>query len=441
MTPKRYLLSTSAAKLFFTASARHEVDNSNQPLMLHRSGRVCWAATDYLLYLRTKRRLTPGTVRTYADKLAPFISFCDSRNLALDEVTDPTFCDFRDQLLSVPDRPSNNEINSLLRRALYLLLWLQHSGHFAHRVIAFDDASAQVTVYKKFVTYKSVIRKQSKIAIDHQSLLPPNAPETRHPIAEVTIDALWDAIPLLTNDTYRKERLELALSGLEALGCRREELMRIRVSAVQKALKTGASQLEIPDKKKKGQPDKTRLVPVSNEFLKRANAFIVGDLVSINACAKNSGHIKVDSDFLFVTETGKPWALRSLNAEFSELRRLAEIADPAHPHLFRHRRLTIGAHTMSGGEGTTLDRSLVAIKLGSISGNTNPESDAHYVDTAYTETTIWTESDASLKAREDAVLIYRQLRSGLQELRRSKTLDDAKSASDKLIAFLETLRA
>lgn len=416
-----YLQSSGDVDLFDGDPGLTTEDSADVPLALHANLHVCWELTDYLLYLLRVSRRKKSTVNTYANKLALFVRFLDTRKLTFAGMTNTLFIEFRNSLMRHDNKRSHNEINSLLQRAFRFLLWLQFTKRaFGERqVIDFDDPDAQVTLYRKIVTYKDARgRHKQNTVIDHPALLRPNPKKKRHPIAEVSINQLWSVIPKISPNTYRRARAELLLMVLEATGGRREEVDNITVTAMLAAEKTGKV---VIDTVKWRERPRTREIPIPTELIKRARRFISFDRAAVVKAAIKRGSLKKDHGLLFTTAHGQIWSEKSITEEIAELRALAGLKVPAHPHLFRNRKLTVCAHEFSAANGFMDDRGMVTAKLLSIGGQTTPEGVAPYIDSEFQERPAWKASDEALRSREEISLSRHRLERIHAELRGAGT--------------------
>lgn len=435
-----YLQSSGDVDLFDGDPGLTTDDSTGVPLALHANLHVCWELTDYLLHLLRVSRRKISTVKTYADKLSLFVRFLDSKKIVFADMTDTGIIEYRNSLMLEDKRRSHNEINNLLLRAFRLLLWLQYTKRaFGERqVIAFDEPDAQVTLYRKTVTYKDAKgRHRQNQVIDHPALLRPNPKRKRHPIAEVSIDQLWAAIPIISPNTYRRARAELLLMVLEMTGGRREEVGLITVAAMLAAEKTGT--VVINTIKWRERP-RTREIPIPAELVQRARRFISFDRADVVKAAIKRGGLKKDHGLLFTTADGRIWSKRSITEEISELRMLAGLKVPAHPHLFRHRKLTVTAHEFVSANGLTVDRNMVGTKLMSIGGHTALESVGQYIDSEFQERPAWKASDEALRSREGISLSRHRLeciRAELRDAGTERTDQLAREAIDVLDALLK----
>lgn len=433
-----YVESSGNVDLFDGDLGMTPADSAGVPLALHANRHVCWELTDYLLHLFRVSRRKRSTVKTYADKLSLFVRFLDAHKWSFADVTNTRIIEYRNSLLRDGKRRSHNEINSLLLRAFRFLLWMQFVKRvFRERqVIAIDDQDAQVTLFRKNITYKDAKgRRQHCAAIDHPALLRKNPKKERHPIAAASIDQLWTAVPKISPNTYRRARAELLLMVLEATGGRREEVHLITVAAMLAAEKTGV--IVVQTVKWRERP-RTREIPLPIELIQRARLFIAFDRTAVIKAATKRGRLKQDHGMLFTTAHGDPWSERSITEELAELRVLAGLKLPSHPHLFRHRKLTITAHEFISANGFSVDRDMVVAKLLSVGGQTAPESVAPYVDLAFRERPAWETSDEALRSREGLSLSRHRLQRLREELREA-TPARANELTKEVIDVLDAL--
>jgi hypothetical protein len=140
-----------------------------------------------------------------------------------------------------------------------------------------------------------------------------------------------------------------------------------------------------------------------------------------------------------VTDYGDPWSERSITEEIAELRQLAGLKEPAHPHLFRNRKLTLVAHEFITVAGSSPDRAMIALKLMSISGQKSPESSVPYIDTAFRERPAWMAMDRALTAREQASLARHKLVQIHSELSNAGNSERATNLVKEATEVLNTL--
>lgn len=433
-----YLESSGGVDLFDGDPGMTPDDSAGVPLALHANRHVCWELTDYLLHLLRASRRKLSTVKTYADKLSLFVRFLDEHKWTFADATNTRMMEYRNSLMRDDKRRSHNEINTLLLRAFHFLLWMQFIKRaFGERkIIAIDDQNAQVTLFRKNITYKDAKgRRRHSAVIDHPALLRKNPKKKRHPIAEVSIDQLWAAIPKISPNTYRRARAELLLMVLEASGGRREEVHLITNKAMLDAEKTGV--LTLQTVKWRERP-RTREIPVPPELIQRARRFISFDRATAIKGAIKRGKFKNDHGMLFTTSHGSPWSARSITEELAELRILAGLKLPTHPHLFRNRKFTITAHEFISVNGFSVDRDMVIAKLLSVGGQTAPESVAPYVDLAFQERPAWKASDEALRSREGLALSRHQLERLREELREANP-EKANQLTKEIIEILDSL--
>ena len=308
---------------------------SGIPIILHSSSRVCWEATDWLTDLwKWGRSLT--TLKSYAGLIVLFITFLDNEKIPLDEVDDDTIILFRDYLLE--KKQSNNQVNRALRRVIYMYLWLQHNGYFKHKVIGVNTSDAQFNVVSNSYTYKSRNGiSGSKEYFTHISILPPDIREDRRAVPDHLIDRLWEQLPNFKTK-FREARDEVMLLLLENTGGRRVEINDITVDNIRNAAKTGKILLRTL---KHENEYEERLFPISTEVINTIINYIECEREEIIISKIKSKHIKEDCKTVLISNRGKPWAPQSISDEIIILKKMAGIKEKIHPHLFRHRCVTI----------------------------------------------------------------------------------------------------
>ena len=125
-------------------------------MLLWPSGRICWEANAYLIWMRRQGRQT-STINTYASEISLFVRFLAKANVLFLEVTDEILIDFADWLQK-RGKSSGRHTNRVLLRAIDLLDWLQRLL-VGKRLVAEIGQGAQVSVAITYVKKEGFLRR------------------------------------------------------------------------------------------------------------------------------------------------------------------------------------------------------------------------------------------------------------------------------------------
>ncbi|CAD6542883.1 tyrosine-type recombinase/integrase [Paraburkholderia metrosideri] len=280
-----------------------------------------------------------GTPGTYVSQLSHIVRFCHGKKIDFHNLKDGDFIDFIDELTAkTPDGErsrSDRSVVSIGRRTLSFLDFVGNRWHIPD-FLSPDGAfiKAELRTYTKASDGRSPVVRQYW----HHSCLPAKSPEDkRYPVPEDYINRLRKAVHGIKSSGFVKRRRLVLLRALDMTGGRRIELANLRVSDVLSAKAMERPFLKLLTFKRGGEPV-PRLVPVSHselDYLIEYIKFYRGPLV-----ARRLG--KEDNDFVFLNEkTGAPIKPNTITLELHLLRKAAGIEGKAHPHLFRHRYITL----------------------------------------------------------------------------------------------------
>lgn len=169
----------------------------------------------------------------------------------------------------------------------------------------------------------------------HRSFPKSDEIRRRRPLADLSVQRLFEANAALGATTFKRRRRYVMLLLLKATGCRRMEVAMLRVSAIKKALKQPGDlvMLTLPKVKRLSY----RKVPVSRGDLLQIEKYIEIDRARI---VRKQGHSGRDQGILLLNErTGRPLTPNTVSAEFTLLARAAELSSKACAHMMRHRYL------------------------------------------------------------------------------------------------------
>jgi site-specific recombinase XerD len=173
----------------------------------------------------------------------------------------------------------------------------------------------------------------------HRSL-PSNSPERKkHAISGNTISALCAAAVDSSHSFFQLNRRLVMIKMLEMTGCRRSELVDIKVGDIKRALAYSEPFLTVPTIKRGGNKTEKRVVPVRKSDIEFVDDYIdkQRSIIIRRTCKKYNDDQKV----LIGIQTG-----RGISAAHvaRELRILGDVAglssESVAPHSFRHRFAT-----------------------------------------------------------------------------------------------------
>lgn len=178
--------------------------------------------------------------------------------------------------------------------------------------------------------------KASGLAWYHRILPTPKPEHRRYPIGDNLITRLYNAAE--QHSRPFAARSKVLISIFEHTGARRAEVAELLVSDVLRAFNSGHATPLVRLLTVKQQTTNFRFVPVPRaviaiwvDYIKTTRKLIM---------VKKYGHSK-DHGLLFINHlTGTPLSAFTLSNEISDLKEAANIDEPAHAHLFRHRFIT-----------------------------------------------------------------------------------------------------
>lgn len=305
------------------------------PVISYPSGHICWEATDYIIVNASK--WTIETIKTYASQISVFVRFMYRSKLSFSDVSDAVMHEFAEHLKDEDSRNANTS-RQIISQCFHLLLWLQRTGRLRGLVIDFDNLDAQTNITIKDAGHSSGgSRHRLKASIFHDCMPARVIPFERRAIQSEVIDLLWESVGHF-GTRYRRARAEVILTLLEQTGARVSEVARISTGDIAQAIDTGI--LSINSAKNDIVP--IRKVPIEEQVLDRIQQFIENERQSrvVKTGSRELGG-KNGQDMLLLTNKGTAMSSKSITDEVNILKRNAGLQLPAHPHLFRHRHVTL----------------------------------------------------------------------------------------------------
>lgn len=325
-TPRTHRLPTPSHR----AASESKGPTGRFPLVLHASGEPCWPVCDWLIWQAIKGTKL-STLKQYGYALSLLVRFLDTRNLSLNDLSDSLFYEFSAHLLHVERRPTNAAIYTM-RRTLGFLRWAQDSYRVDKYLIG-TTPSARLRVEVRNFSHKMSNKAVFRKPYFHHDAIPKPSPSPNPPTAtSQEVDALWEAAADFPT-AFRRNRAFLILDLLEMTGVRRSELVRITLSDIASAQRTGSLAIESA-KRRDGD---IRQIPLHQDSIDRAIRFIDQFRCKAVDAGRRSGRAEQAHEYLFVTYRGRPYSERSVTSEFKSMRSNAKLSRNIHPHSLRRR--------------------------------------------------------------------------------------------------------
>ena len=333
-------------------SARGELvlrEANNTPFMRWPDGMPCSVANAYMIHL-LKRNLSRnnkgGTLRQYAIDISHLIRYCHNYRIQLCEIDYDRFTHFVGELRKENDPINPNvrkrDSNTLIAIGRKCLDFLDFVGYLNG-----DDNFVASTVRgeKKNYSVKGAKSKASTIIRHgwwHPSFDTPGPRKKRNAISQKSIEALYSAIPKLPADSLDSDmhrflcrRRTVMIRLLEMTGARIEEVARIRVQDIERAIAQKQPELRLETLKRR--KEEVRYVPVLHQDLVALKPYY---RVSRARIIRSTIGRYSDHGVLFIGDQGKPLTSRYMSNEVGLLRRAAGLPGQVCAHMFRHRFIT-----------------------------------------------------------------------------------------------------
>ena len=371
-------------------------------MLLWPSGRICWEANAYLIWMRRQGRQT-STINTYASEISLFVRFLAKANVLFLEVTDEILIDFADWLQK-RGKSSGRHTNRVLLRAIDLLDWLQRLL-VGKRLVAEIGQGAQVSVAITYVKKEGFLRR----SVRHPAMLPNESRRVVRPASIDVVNALLAACDESAKSSFCVSRNRAVVVLLADSGIRREEIVWVRCADIEKALKEGSG-LEIRTSKRKGNPK--RVIPLPEETLRHLSSYLeVHRALRVRRLRRRNPSFK-DEGWAFCTRTGGQMAPVTVTQLFGDLRHLAGLSERVTAHMLRHRYITLQvvqrlkllrSSKLIGVEAM----STILSRISSLSGHAKLSSLWTYVDWAYDE--IAAESASPQQIKEAIRIVHEMI--------------------------------
>lgn len=356
------------------------------------SGRVCWEANAYLIWLRRQGRQT-STINTYASEISLFVRFLAKSHVLFLEVTDDILIDFADWLQK-RGKSSGRHTNRVLLRAIDMLDWLQRLL-VGKRLVAEIGQGAQVSVAITYVKKERFLRR----SVRHPAMVATESRRVVRPASIDVVNALMSACDESAKSSFCVSRNRAIVVLLADSGIRREEIVWVQCADIERALKERGG-LEIRTSKRKGNPK--RVVPVPEETLRHLSSYLeVHRALQMRRLRRRNPTFK-DEGWAFCTRTGSQMAPETVTQLFGDLRRLAGLSERATAHMLRHRYITLQVvhrlKQLRSSRSIGVEAiSTILSRVSSLSGHAKLSSLWTYVDWAYDEMAAVSASPQQIK--------------------------------------------
>lgn len=310
------------------------------PFMTYPNNQPIFELNSYLLtlFFNGKSSFDGGTLKTYAKQISHLIRFCYKKNInKISDLNDDSFCLFiyelKNEKFNEHSKRSNSHVISIGKQCINFLFYVAKL-YSLDNFIGEEDFNA-IRVIKAYQSHNK--SKTKTVFYSHRSFPKPSAAKKRLPIGESTIAKLKDHVINKTSDKDIGFRNLCYLEALEQTGARRSEILLLKTSHIQNALKNNwgndsLPQLEVPTLKRGNRID-SRSIPVSKNFLQNLSFYI-------RKIRKK--YIKnLDHDYIFISHrTGKVIQPDTITKIIYNICQEAAITEEAFAHLFRHYYIT-----------------------------------------------------------------------------------------------------
>jgi site-specific recombinase XerD len=345
-------------------------------------GRPCWQVNAYLIWMRARLRKV-STVNTYGSDLSPLIRFLAQTKSTMDSVDDQMLIQFGNWLQGSGRKGSR--VNQIIGRALKFLEWYQGRSASGRKLIGLGGDGAQITVeltarrHGRSVTY----------GYAHPAMTSPSVPRTVVPMPMVHSEGLLGAIHRTARRSFIRARNGALFTLLRESGVRRTEVTSITKRALEEAV---ASNGRLNVRNAKRTDGSSRVIPIDMTALETVMAYVTHQRAILMERNRKKNPSFTDPGWLFCKEDGQKISDEFVTKLFSLLRKAAGISARAHPHMLRHRWITLQLVRMieqlqnMGGGAIAADLIVTLLsRLAILAGQKSKDSLWTYVDFASEE--------------------------------------------------------
>ncbi|RQQ01584.1 site-specific integrase [Burkholderia stagnalis] len=321
---------------------------ANIPLPIWPDGRWCAEAALFIegaARRNLSRFSNGGTVVAYMHQISPLIRFCWRKKLAFASLDDDAFTEFIDEL-KIEGGPSEplRYANAVLDIGRRSLSFLEFVGEL-HGIDGFlYGGPGRIAAEKRTIAVGASRANQKRLVTywHHHSFPPRLETRRRKPIGIDYISRLRRAAVSCKSGAFIKQRRLVMLRLLEATGGRRSEVVRITIKDIEDALLSNGPFLKLYSAKRPGETEGAaphRYVKVTFNDLDYVRRYIEQFRAPI--VDRMLGGVGDHGFLLIAFNTAGRLTDGVVTNELRRLRVEAKIKGKAHPHLFRHRFMTI----------------------------------------------------------------------------------------------------
>ena len=257
----------------------------------------------FLQYLAERRRFSPRTVDTYRKSLKKFMDH-----------------------LETPDRSgkslANPELTAFAEPSIKTFVWdLKMKQKLAPTSIC--EHLASLKSFGKYLVKSKIIEKNPA----------ENIPMPKRPKRLVNVlgqkDLAEEKFPEIENPTLQQVRARILLELIYGSGLRISECQSLTWDRID----TGAKLVRVL-----GKGSKERIVPLTESFIDRIDNY--------KQMQVQAGHLPTATGYVFLSEDGKPFGLRTLRNDIQHLLREIGWEGKASPHVLRH---SFATHLLENG--------------------------------------------------------------------------------------------
>lgn len=405
----------------------------NIPMLRWPDNRWCWAANIYILNLFEQglsRKDGGSTLKTYATQISHLIRYCFFNQVDFTDLTDDQFTFFIKSLQG-ERRPADSalvrEADTVISIGRICLDFLSSAAQ-SYGVTNFIGPKGQIIAERR--EYKiSGDRSYAKTIIrnywHHRSFPTADPKKRRLPIDSSTIAKLQDAVLPASSSIFLRKRRYVMLRLLEITGARRSEVAALTTKSVFDAAKLDYPMLRLTTRKKGGNREHVRLVPILLhdvefllEFIEKNRYFVI---------KKTCGKIHDDGYVLISETTGKRLRPNTITQEIGTLRSQASVTAKACAHMFRHRYITklfialIEQHRLENEDEFRrglIDNEQLKQQIREYTGHTQLNSLDHYIHIAFSEFTNFGKTTNAANAKhliESLVVKLRHIKNEIRQ--------------------------
>ncbi|WP_031364357.1 site-specific integrase [Caballeronia sordidicola] len=346
MRKQAFVLAPKGTKLFRSATASGEVvgqEVGGLPLPCWPDGSWCIELAGYMQTLARKGLSLAdngGTPGAYASQLSHVVRECYALGVDFHELSNAQFEDFikslTDEMNGSEPARSTRRVGDIGRRTLDFLSYIGTRCNIPD-LVSLDGPY----INGERRSYEVMLKNGGKTTryYWHHNCFPPKSPaHVRYPVPEDYIAQMRRTAGEIKSSHFLKRRRLTLLRILEVTGARRIEVANMLVKDILNAKEMTEPFLRMPTFKRGGGEPEWRVIPVKHSDLD----FIIEYIKFYRKTIVSKKFLKGDHGVLFVSEkTGKPIRPNTITLELHLLRKAAGFVGRAHPHLFRHRYITM----------------------------------------------------------------------------------------------------